>query len=97
MSPATILAEARRAGMALELSFHGTITFKGPRAATARWSPDLRGARPAILTHLKRDLHAILDFRTRVAGLRQLHLPTRRSGLSQTRSSADRIAYDRPA
>lgn len=55
MKPAeAIIAEARADGVTLDLTPEGQVVFKGSRAATERWLPILRGAKPALAAYLRR-------------------------------------------
>jgi hypothetical protein len=54
MTPVAIIAGARADGILLAVTPDGGLTFKGPRAATDKWVPILKGAKPAIVAHLSR-------------------------------------------
>lgn len=53
MTPATIIADARADGILLAVGSDGSLAYRGPRRATEKWLPILRGAKPAILAHLR--------------------------------------------
>jgi hypothetical protein len=61
MTPAAIIADARGDGLILSLGPGGGLHFRGPKRASEKWLPILRGAKPAIIAHLTRAQRSAWD------------------------------------